>query len=102
MQAVQAETIGLPFARSVILVTRTVTETKPGSQPVTGSRLYVSSLASPRNASKNAHRAAKTFAGLSRGHWGVENKNHWKKDALWGDDTPRQKSSQVARALTLL
>jgi hypothetical protein len=102
MEKVQAETIGLPFAQSIILVTRTVTETKPGSQPTTGTRLCVSSLVCPSNASKKAPRAANAFAGVKRGHWSIENKNHWKKDALWGDDTPRQKSGKVAKSLTLL
>jgi hypothetical protein len=102
MASVEAATIGLPFAQSVIRITRTVTETKPGSKPTTGSRLYVASVACPPLDHKKAPRVAKLFAGVSRSHWGVENKNHWKKDALWGDDTPRQKSPQVARMLTLL
>jgi hypothetical protein len=102
MVSVEASTIGLPFAQSVIRITRKVTETKPGSEPTTGSRLYVSSMSCPPMGHKKALRVAKAFAGVSRSHWSVENKNHWKKDALWGDDTPRQKSPQVARMLTLL
>lgn len=102
MVSVAAATIGLPFAQSVIRITRTVTETKPGSEPTTGSRWYVCSLAIPPPGHKKAPGVAKAFAGASRSHWSVENKNHWKKDALWGDDTPRQKSPRVARVLTLL
>jgi hypothetical protein len=100
MEAVEAETIGLPFAQSVIRITRT--ETKLGSKPTTGTRVYVCSLACPGPKSPKAQRAAKAFAAASRSHWSIENKNHWKKDAMWGDDTPRQKSPKVARVLSLL
>ena len=102
MASVLASTIGLPFAQSVIRITRTVTETKPGAEPTTGTRMYVASVPCPSNDHKKAPRVAAAFAGVSRGHWSIENKNHWKKDALWGDDTPRQKSPKVARVLSLL
>ena len=107
MAAVEAESIGLPFAQSVIRVTRTETSTKPGAEPKTGTRTYVSSLPCPSDQEQKAatprtKRAARDFARVSRSHWSIENKNHWKKDAQWGDDTPRTKSPQVARALTML
>jgi hypothetical protein len=104
MQPVEAESIGLPFAQSVIRVERTETLTKPGSQPTTGVRTYVSSLPCPEpcREPKLAMKAAQKFARVSRSHWSIENKNHWKKDAQWGDDKPRQKSPTVARSLSLL
>jgi hypothetical protein len=34
-----------------------------------------------------------------RGYWAVENKNHWKRDAVWGEDRARVRSPNIARAL---
>jgi hypothetical protein len=99
---VEAETIGLPFARSVVVVERTSTPTRPGAEPQTGTRYYVTSLASPAPGSGQSARAVAAVAKLSRGHWSIENKNHWKKDSVWGDDTPRQRSPVLARTLSLL
>ena len=39
---------------------------------------------------------------IIRSHWGIENKNHWKRDAQWGVDRPRQHSSPSAQVLTIL
>ena len=102
MESVSAETIGLPFVRSVIGITRICTPTKPGEKATTGTRYYVSSLEISPGGGKPTMRAAKIFGGLSRGHWSIENKNHWKKDSEWGDDKPRQKQTGVARTLSLL
>ena len=37
-----------------------------------------------------------------RGHWMVENPNHWRRDALWREDTCRLKDPNSACALALL
>jgi len=42
------------------------------------------------------------FAQLIRSHWGIENKNHWKRDAQWGEDQPRLRSAANARFLAVL
>ena len=94
-QAVTAEGIGLPFAQAVVKVRRTSQSTKPGSTPQTGTRLYVTSLSCA--AIKRAG-----YAKLSRQHWGVENKNHWKRDGLWREDHPRQRNPHTAKVLAAL
>ena len=38
---------------------------------------------------------------IIRSHWGIENKNHWKRDAQWGVDRPRQHSSPSAQVLAI-
>lgn len=92
----EAETIGLPFARAVVSVTRTSQSTKPGAaEPVSGVRLFVTSL-------DPEHTAPSRYAQLVRRHWGIENKNHWKRDAQWGEDTPRQKNVRAAMVLAVL
>ncbi len=104
MESVSAESIGLPFVRSVVRITRTCTPTKPGSQPSIGIRTYVTDKECllVRCGARGGQRRAREFADLSRGQWSIENKNHWKKDSLWGDDAPRQKLTAVARTLSLL
>jgi hypothetical protein len=97
---VEAETVGLPFCAAVVSVTRRCWETKnlaqdPAGGPTGGTRYYASSLelgAYERLEGEAKARAFKSVcqraAHLSRGHWGVENKNHWKRDACWGEDAP--------------
>jgi len=93
--AVDAETIGLPFARALISVTRTAQSTKEGAQPIPGRRFFVTSLG-PEEC------RPEQFAEHIRGHWGIENKNHWKRDAQWGEDAPRFKNPKTAQALAIL
>lgn len=101
MVAVEAESIGLPFARTVLSVTRTCQGTKPGApEAKTGVRYFVTSLAPAGTTKPNAF--AELLAGLVRKHWGIENKNHWKRDALWGEDRPRFKNPKSAHVLAVL
>jgi predicted transposase YbfD/YdcC len=37
-----------------------------------------------------------------RAHWGIENKNHWKRDANWREDQPRLRNAALGRLLALL
>jgi predicted transposase YbfD/YdcC len=92
---VDAETIGLPFARAVISVTRAAQTTKEGAQPVLGQRFFVTSLSTQDCLPQQ-------FAEHIRSHWGIENKNHWKRDAQWGEDAPRFKNPKTAHALAIL
>jgi len=86
----------LPFARAVIRVSRTNQSTKQGAAPPeTGVRDFVTSL-DPRKTS------ARRFLEIIRSHWGIENKNHWKRDTQWAEDQPRQKNSRTAQFLAVL
>ncbi len=42
------------------------------------------------------------LARLARGYWSVENKNHWKRDAVWHEDRSRVRNPNAARALALI
>lgn len=40
---------------------------------------------------------------LVRGHWaGCENRNHWRRDACWLEDTTRSRKPNIVGALALL
>lgn len=42
------------------------------------------------------------FAREVRDHWSVENKNHWKRDALWREDRTRLRNAKAVCTLALL
>lgn len=59
-------------------------------------RYYVSSLA-PQE------RTPARWQALVRGHWGgVEIRNHWRRDALWGEDRSRTRNATALANLALL
>jgi hypothetical protein len=43
------------------------------------------------------------WLGLIRGHWGgVENRNHWRRDALMGEDGSRSRNAKLLANLALI
>jgi hypothetical protein len=69
------------------------TKTTPGTPE---RRYFISSL-EPRERDPN------NWVRLIRNHWGgVENRNHWRKDACWGEDRTRSRNPNVVGALALL
>lgn len=43
------------------------------------------------------------WLGLIRGHWGgVENRNHWRRDALMGEDRSRSRNAHLLANLALI
>ncbi len=70
-------------------------ETRSGRNS-TESRFYLS----------GAHPDERTPArwqALIRGHWaGVENRNHWRRDALWGEDKARTPNPAALAHLALV
>lgn len=84
---------GLPSARSAVTVQRDWIEKKAPAQTKTHTRLFLSSL-NPQDAAR-ACRAV-------RGHWGIENRNHHKRDAsLWQEDRHRHRRPRAALNLAL-
>jgi len=84
-----------PFARSLIVVrsSRTVKKT---SQSTTESRYYLSSLP-PQDYT------ALQWLALIREHWGgVEIRNHWRRDALMGEDRSRSRQANLLANMALL
>lgn len=91
----EAMTADFPFARSLIVVRsqRTIKKTGASSEE---SRYYLSS----REAGE--HPAAQ-WLGLIRGHWGgVENRNHWRRDALLGEDRSRSRNATLLANVALI
>lgn len=62
----------------------------------TESRYYLSSLAA-------RERSPEGWLKLIRGHWGgVENRNHWRRDALMGEDRSRSRNANLLANLALI
>jgi predicted transposase YbfD/YdcC len=86
---------GFPFARSLILLRCERTMKKTGVTTIE-SRYYLSSLP-PRQYSPAQ------WLRLIRGHWGgVEIRNHWRRDALMGEDRSRTRNPNALANLALL
>ena len=84
-----------PFARSVIVVRSEVTMKK--TRETTHDTRYYLSSAEP------AERTPAQWQGLVRGHWaGVEIRNHWRRDALWGEDGSRTRNASALANLALM
>lgn len=87
--------IDFPFARTLVAIQsqRTV---KATGLTTTEWRYYLSS----QEASERTHA---DWIGLIRGHWGgVENRNHWRRDALWGEDRTRSAQPHLVANLALV
>ena len=91
----EALTADFPFARSLIVVRSERTQKKSGASSEE-SRYYLSSRAAGEH-------TAVQWLGLIRGHWaGVENRNHWRRDALMGEDGSRSRHPTLLANLALI
>ena len=75
--------------------TRNATTFKKDGHTTRHTRYFVTSLTTQE--ARASHQAA-----LARGQWSVENPNHWRRDALWGEDRCRLRNKNAACALALL
>jgi predicted transposase YbfD/YdcC len=91
----EPEQTGMPAVRQAIAVhaTRTIKKTGVSTQ---FQRLFITSF--------TAEEAdAERLGSIIRGHWGIENRNHWRRDACWGEDSRcRLRNANAACALALL
>lgn len=72
---------------------RTVKKT---GQTTSETRFYLSSA-------EPAERTPAQWQALVRGHWaGVEIRNHWQRDAFWGEDRSRTRNPNALANLALL
>lgn len=86
---------GFPHARQLVALTAERTSKRSGQTSIE-TRYYVTS----RPAAAISPRALLTAI---RGHWGgCENRNHWRRDALWGEDRCRSRRPHLAANLALL
>ena len=91
----EAMSADFPHARALIVVRseRTIKQSGTSSEE---SRYYLSS----REAGE--HTEARWLE-LIRGHWGgVENRNHWRRDALMGEDRSRSRNATLLANVALI
>ncbi|MFM8419175.1 MAG: ISAs1 family transposase [Verrucomicrobiota bacterium] len=87
--------MSFPFARSVVVV-RSRRTIKRSGQTTEETRHYLASLDPDELTSDQWHR-------LIRGHWGgVENRNHWRRDAMFGEDRSRSRKTRLLTNLALI
>jgi predicted transposase YbfD/YdcC len=88
-------TADFPFART-LMVLRSERTVKKTSLTTTQSRYYLSS-ASPDQYTPTQ------WLELIRGHWGgVEIRNHWRRDAILGEDRSRSRQPNLLANLALI
>jgi hypothetical protein len=91
---IEPTTADFPYARTLLVV-----QSWRGSKSNLGEpkrRFYLSSQPREQRSPKNWMRAI-------RGHWaGVENRNHWRKDACWFEDKTRSRNPNIVGVLILL
>ena len=93
--AVEPLTLDFPYARAIVVIRseRTIKKTSQTSQE---SRYYLSSQLPEEHTDKE-------WLNLIRGHWaGVENRNHWRRDALMGEDRSRSRNPNLLANLALI
>lgn len=84
---------GFAYARSIIAVWSKVERNGRQTQTI---RYYISSHSPEDHTQAQWHR-------LISGHWaGVENRNHWSKDAIWREDATRSRNPNLVGNLALL
>jgi hypothetical protein len=94
MAVVEPDALPFPGTRQVF-DTRNTTTFKKENKTTHHTRFFVTSLTA-------AEATAARLWALARGQWSVENPNHWRRDALWGEDRCRLRSPNAACALALL
>jgi hypothetical protein len=93
--AVDPMTVDFPYARTLLAVQSTRSFPRTGQNSVQ-TRYFLSSLEPPER------RPAQWIA-LVRGHWGgIENRNHWRRDALQGEDRTRTRDPVILINLALI
>ena len=93
---VDTEVSPFPHITQIIKCTRIYCSKKEGGEPEMSTRLFGTSI----------EYGSKTITQISRiirGHWSVENLNHWKRDAsYWREDRAPKRNPQGAKNLALL
>jgi predicted transposase YbfD/YdcC len=86
---------GFVFSRSIVRIQSRRTEKKSGKSSEEN-RYYLSSQ-------EPGERKPEEWINLSREHWaGVENRNHWRRDASLGEDCTRSRHAKTLMNLALL
>jgi predicted transposase YbfD/YdcC len=92
---VQAAQIGFPYAAQVFSIQREWTEKKTGKSK-RETRWFITSLSVEEAGARRLLREA-------RGHWSVENKNHWRRDSrAWEEDKCLHRKNAAAQNLAII
>ena len=84
-----------PYSRAIVRIRSTRTQKKSGQTSVED-RYYLSSQ-------DTNERSPQDWIALSRSHWaGVENRNHWRRDASLGEDRTHLRNPNALINLALL
>jgi len=84
---------GFPHARSLVAIWL---KSERSGKETLAVRYYISSHPPEEYTETQWHR-------LIRGHWGgVENRNHWSRDAIWREDATRSRNPNLVGNLALL
>ena len=85
---------GFPYSRTIVTIQSHRTEKKSGRYSA-DIRYYLSS--------QEAHeRTPEDWINLTRSHWAVENRNHWRRDASLGEDRTRMRNAHALVNLALI
>ena len=92
---VEPDAVGFAGARAIVVVRSEVCVKKVGAVRVE-TRYYLTS----QEAQERSHQG---WQDLIRGHWaGVEIRNHWRRDALMGEDRSRTRNPRALGNLAIL
>ena len=87
--------IDFAYARTLVAIRSGRTDKRTG-QSTLEMRYYLSS----QEATERSHEG---WIQVIRSHWGgVENRNHWRRDALWDEDRTRSRNPNLVANLALL
>ena len=92
--SIEPDAAAYPHVAQLVSLRRNRTH-KLSGQTKTGTRYFALSL---RANETTAEKVARQI----RGYWGVENKVHWRRDAIGGEDQCRLRNANSACALALL
>jgi predicted transposase YbfD/YdcC len=93
--AIEPLTADFPYARTLIVLRSQRTLKKTGVT-TTESRYYLSSAPAQQYQPEG-------WLDLIRGHWGgVEVRNHWRRDALMGEDGSRSRNANLLANVALI
>lgn len=85
---------GFPYSRSIVTLRSHRTVVKSGRQSIED-RYYLSSQ-------ETHERSDEEWINVTRAHWSVENRNHWRRDATLGEDRTRGDNANTLANLALI
>ena len=88
-----------PGAAQAFLVERRVTHL---NRPVSSPKRHTRALVYGVTSLSRSEAGAADLLQLNRGHWTIENKSHWVRDVVLGEDASQVANGRIARAMAAL